>query len=236
MAWRSKTENPFSGNNGGVPYGDKPLGVTVDDILLLTLAMDGQSASVTTWPSGFEEIMQASVGGPDGRTSAVAWKRAGSSEPSTYVITMSGSSGADTLVTCSAWSDRDTTNPPTWSTANNVGTGSASPVTVNANGVTAVAGDDLAWFVFADTTGPAPSIAPPGGYTERIDTIGNNFAHTAVATNDAVSAGATGTVSGTMTFASGTAGYDAILVRIPMGAGGGGSGIVPLGRRIYILP
>ena len=220
MTWRSKTEHAFSGNNGGAPYGDKPAGVVADDIILLALSMDGGAATITSWPSGFTEIMQASVGGPDGRTSAVAWKRAGGSEPSTYVITMSGTTGADTLVTCAAWSGRDTTNPPTWGTANNIGTGSASPVTANANGVTAVAGDDLAWFAFADTTGATPSFAPPSGYTERIDAIGtSSYSSTTLATLDNASAGATGTVAGTLTFASGTAGYDAILIRIPAAAG-----------------
>jgi hypothetical protein len=136
--------------------------------------------------------------------------------------TFGTSSAADWVCQAYAFSGRDTGNPPVASTANVQNTGQSSPVTVNANGVTALSGDDLLWLDAPDATVTAAVTGhtAPASYTKRQDAV-QGFSDASGSTQDNVGAGATGTVSGSFTLSSGTAGYVATLVRIPATAAGG---------------
>jgi len=68
----------------------------------------------------------------------------------------------------------------------------------------------------------------PTGYTSQgsaVDSV-DHFDVVAAANKDNVSAGATGTVSGSLTH-SGSAGWDAYLIRIPSAAGGASAFDIP---------
>lgn len=208
-----------------------PAGFAADDILLIVVSIDGTGVSIT-WPSGFAQLY-ASTLTMDGQQVFLAWKRAVGGD--SLALSRSGTAGQSSWVAqCFAWSGRDTTNPPVGSTAATNSSSNASPTTLTANGVTAVAGDDLVWIGGLDANAGTLSstFTSPSGYTSQgvtIDTA-DQFDVFAVATSDAVSAGATGTVSGTLTH-SGTAGWAAYLIRIPAAGGGGGGSPAGFNKR-----
>lgn len=222
MALRSSTTKK---GTGSTPSATVPTGVATDDIIILTVTQDDLAASFSgKFPSGFTMFDQQSITA-DGEKVAIGWKRATGADTGTYSFSATGSTNA-WVSQCLAYSGRDTTNPPVNSTANVVNTGAASAVTVNANGVTAVAGDDLVWVSLPDIsigTATSPATNAPTGYTTQQNDM-QGFAWAGVATKDNSGAGATGTVSGTISWSGGgTAGYCAYLIRIPASGGGGGA-------------
>lgn len=189
-----------------------PAGLVANDIILCFLSMDVASGAAT-FASGFAVLNTDSIATPDGQTFKLAWKLAAGGD----TLTITGMTSSSKVAQCSAWSGRDTGNPPVTATSATNSSSNASPTTVTSNGVTAIASDDLAWFVGLDTSiaSATNTLTPPTGYTNQGS--GNdslNFSPIALANKDNVSAGATGTVGGSITH-SGNAGWGAYLVRIP---------------------
>jgi ethanolamine utilization microcompartment shell protein EutS len=197
-----------------------PAGMVANDIVIEILSSDAAASSPTP-PAGFTQIFSDALT-LDGQFVRVWWKRAVGGDS----LTVTGMSGtASKLLWCFAWSGRDTVNPPVGSTSATNNSANASPTVVTANGVTALANDDLLWLVGLDVTagGTGTLTVTPTGYTSQgasTDTV-DHFDIVAAATKDNVSAGATGTVTGTLTHA-GNSGWAAYLIRIPV-AGGAGS-------------
>lgn len=226
MAFRSSSFNASltgGSTSGTVPV---PSGAASGDIAIIAISLDYFGSETITWPSGFTEVQNyANLGVPDGNIFGIAWKRLTGADSGTYAI--SWTSSADWLIECALFSGRDATNPPVSNIATNT-SANTSPVSVAATGVTAVAGDDLLWIGAVDQTGNgAASCSPPSTFTEQQDAqstdpggAAGGYCNVSMATKDNVSAGATGTITGTYT-TSATAGWAASLVRIPAAASTG---------------
>lgn len=204
-----------------------PAGVTTNDIVIIAVGFDATAAAFdpADLPSGFTELAETDITA-DGHTAWIGWKRAGGSEPGTYTFGDVGAT-ADWVCQAFAFSGRHLTNPPVASTTNVQNTGQSSPVTVSANGVTALDGDDLLWISVPDVTssGAANGHTAPTNYTEQEDAE-NLWANLSGATRLNVSAGATGTISGTLALSQDLAGWAAWLIRIPLADSGPPGGYV----------
>jgi hypothetical protein len=221
MAYRDSTT---ASGNGGTPAVSVPSGVASGDIVVLLLTNDFNNYVFGGgWPAGFTNIDNQSTSAPDGQSFGYAWKRTAAADAGSYTL-VNAVPGGDWILQAIAFSGRHATDPPVGGTTNVSTTGASSPITVNANGVTALAGDDLLWLSAPDVTSAdlGNGHTAPSGYTEAEDAeaawCNASFAYVAN-----VSAGATGTVAGTFALSSGTAGYVAALLRIPAAAGGGGA-------------
>jgi hypothetical protein len=195
-----------------------PAGLAANDIIIVVVTGDA-SGNTYTYASGFTALYPSTaISTPDGQTMGVGWKRAVGGD--TLTVTRS-TTGVSWVVQAFCWSGRDVTNPPVASTLASNSASNASPTTITANGVTAVLNDDLFWLGILDVTSSgASSLTQPTGYTSRAttaDTV-DGFNIFGAATKDAVAAGATGTVAGSMTH-SGTSGWFAGLIRIPAASG-----------------
>lgn len=234
MAFRSSTSS-----NGAVGFNEptctvtKPAGVVDGDFLVIFFAIESAGSSVTTlsgWTAHPSNPLTVSA---DGQRGFLFYKIA-SSEPASWDWTWSngGSSGAN--YHCLAFSGRNTSSPLSDSNTGSSNTPSASPLTITANAVTALDGDDLAIFMFLDNLSAATmSYTQPSAFTEATDVSDNNFTSSATAYKENVSAGSTGSISGTGTYSAGSAGFGAFLLAIAAAGGGGAAGSPVLPRRNY---
>jgi hypothetical protein len=182
------------------------------------LALDTDGTTITLgFPAGFNVFTEVEVT-LDGQTISCGWKRLTAADSGSYTIT--SDSALDWVCQAAAFSGRDGQLPPVISANATSNSANASPVSVTANGVTAVTGDDLCWIGALDRSidGGTVTFAPPTDYTERQDTL-NGWSAQSIATRDNVSAGATGSITGTATLSTGTAGWASWLVRIPVDDG-----------------
>jgi hypothetical protein len=216
MAFRAAASNSGSANNLTVT---KPTGTVSGDILLAFWTNAGSSGSTITWPSGFAEEANANLASPDTTTIRCASKVAGGSEPADYNIASSTNDACCAAIV--AISGRDTGAAITPSVTQNTGTFS-TPITVTLNGVTAANGDDLIWMAAPSLTGTNPgTYTAPASFTECVDVAHTQYASMGIAYRDNVSAGATGTIAGTLTGSS-DAGYGGFVINLAV-AGGGAS-------------
>lgn len=209
-----------------------PAGVATDDIILLALGVDNSGSTLSThWPSGFTNI--ADVGLTlDGQRVGMAWKRATGADAGSYTMgSIGGAGNFRYAMGAQAFSGRHTTNNPAISSTSSSNAANASPVTITANGVTALAGDDIVFASLPDVN--AADIGNghsswSGSFVEKIDVegdagAGNGWANLGVAVWENASAGATGSQTTSFALTSGASGWAAWLVRIPAAAAGGGA-------------
>jgi hypothetical protein len=229
MALRASTS---SIGNSITPAVSVPAGVAADDIILLGLSVDNSGSTFSThWPTGFTNLADLGLT-LDGQRVGVAYKRATGADAGSYTMgSIGGAGNFRYAMGAQAFSGRHTTNNPAISATSSSNAANGSPVTVTANGVTAVAADDIAFFSMPDVN--AADIGNghsgwSGSFVEKIDVegdagAGNGWSNLGVATWENASAGATGSQTVTFTLTSGAAGWAAWLVRIPAAAGGGGA-------------
>lgn len=210
-----------------------PTGTVQDDIVILCAAVGGSATATFGWPASFTQFTaDASTATPDTKTIRCAWKREGASPPANYAVTNDIGGGDKMVLIATSFSGRHTTNAPT-AVATTQTVAQADPVTIGATGFTAAAGDDALWFA-AQSGGVGEAAftwtyTPPASYTERQDAAADAYTSGAVATRDNLGAGATGTLSGSMT--SGDAdngGWGALVIQLPSAGGGAGSSVVPI--------
>lgn len=223
MAFRSASSNFGTGTTLSVPV---PAGVQANDIVVIVATIDNSAVATAISNgvggiTGFTSFGGNSQSAPDGQSYATGWKRLTGADTGSYTLSGSIGSGQAWVVEAVAFSGRDTTNPPVRSTVNQSTAANSTPVTATASGVTALSGDDLLWIVCPDmsASGINGTVTAPTGYTKQKD-VAMGFSWASVANKDGVSAGATGSVAGSFTLTSGSAGYGAYLVRIPSAAGG----------------
>jgi hypothetical protein len=211
MAYRSSTTANGTDVSGAVAV---PAGAAVNDIALLHAVVDNTTHLPFTWPSGFTQLFGSSQASPDGQCHGLAWKRLTGADSGTYAVSWAGTAD-DYHINCLLFSGRSTATDPT-ATENVNTTSNPNPITVTATGLTALAGDDLCWIVGGDITiqDGGTSFAPPSGFTEQIDNANTLWTDSTGATQDNVSAGATGDKSGTWTTTA-NGGWTAYLVRLP---------------------
>lgn len=215
MAYRSSTvQQNFSTTS---PIGALPAGTALDDVLLAFFVHDLFGATVTP-PAGWSLVSgDASTATPDGQYARVFTKVATGSEPATWTWTTGTNANATIIV--GAWSGRNSAGSLISAATPNT-SGNATPISISATGVTALAGDDIAFFAMLDIsvgTDAWSFTASPASFTERQDDVNNGFIVTSLHTRDNVSAGATGSLTATATRSagSGTAGWGVIVVSIP---------------------
>jgi hypothetical protein len=157
----------------------------------------------------------------DGQMATCCWKRASGADSGSY--TFGGSPGEILIGLCQAYRLQRTRYHQSAgpSTLKRSIRRQSLHYTINANGVTAVAGDDLLWLSAPDATvtGGVTGHTPPTSYTEQQDADKRVGIRTSGATQDNVSAGATGTVAGASRFPAVLRDM-AVLVRIPAAASG----------------
>lgn len=195
-----------------------PSGVAQNDIVILAWQNGASATSTVTWPSGFTELVNAS-GTTAGTTYRIAWKREGASPPSSY--TVSSSTTDYCVLIAAAYANRSTTAAPTYQLTVQ-STGQVSPISINAGGVTAAAGDDIGWFVGVTASGgsslSASAFTAPTNYTLRQDSHCAAYHTSGFASRDNVSAGATGTLTGGWSYSSVNSNYwQAVVIAIPAG-------------------
>jgi hypothetical protein len=217
MAVRNSTSNSGSSNT---PAATVPSGAASGDIAVILVTIDSNSADFAqgTWPSGFTRLDEVLTSTTDGMSSAIGWKRLSAGDAGSYTFAAVGGSG-DWVAQCALFSGRHASNNPVASTLAQQTTGQNSPVSIAANGVTAVLGDDLLWCSTPDTTDPSTSTGhtPPAGFAELQDAQ-SAWATASMAAAENVVAGATGTVTGSFSMSGITqAGWGAWLIRIPAG-------------------
>ena len=239
MAYRSSSANSAESSATALTT-TVPAGAATDDIAIVCASYDDPSVTFT-WDAGFTELYDQTMTA-DGHRFGCAWKRLTGADSGNYTATINSAPGArGWVVQAALFSGRHTTNPPVGSTIAVNNSGNSSPISVAANGVTAVAGDDLCWIGGLDVTsaGVGNGCAAPTSFTERQDTEGGGgalWSNMSIATWDNVSAGATGTITGTYSLSSGTAGWVAVLIRIPAAGGAAATSIVPLRRPTRFFP
>jgi len=224
MAYRDSTTN--SGNSA-TPSVTVPAGAASGDIAIVAINMDNAANAVdpADLPAGFVELSEGD-NTTDGQTSWVGWKRLSGADAGSYTF---GSLGAvaDWVCQCILFSGRHATDPPVVSAIATNNTNNITGTAVTANGVTALDGDDLVWVCSPDVTNASAGngATPPASYVEAEDAE-LTWANLAMAYRENVSAGATGTVSGSFAVTATGFGYTAWLVRIPVAAAGGGTSIL----------
>lgn len=208
-------------------------GFAAGDIILLIAQVDTNPATFT-WPSGFSAISglanMAVTGGGGTDTCSIQYKVATGTE-TTLTVSVTGSNLY--TITARVYSGRSATPFAVTAVSTGPVASAPTPVTLSITGLTANAGDDLVLFVNASSY-PATttwSFTPPTGFgNSRIDNAASTVAYSpAIGSCDklAVSAGATGTLGGTLSWVGGANnGYSAYL--ISLAASGGGPSPAPI--------
>jgi hypothetical protein len=228
------TESHSTGTGTSVAI-STPASTASGETLLYAISADGNGATVT-FPTGFAHVTGSpeTLGSPDGHRLHVGWKVADGTEGGTLTATISASLGWSGCIL--RYTGRHATAPIDVSPGiNKNGTGNASPVAPASATITTVTnGCDLVWIAILDPTSATPGAAstPPSGYTERVDTTGTNGTTITAADINQGTAGATGAVTGSISFSAGTAGWIAFLVPLAPSAGGGGGRILRPGSGI----
>jgi len=168
-----------------------PAGIADGDILVCSgLSYRGAGAGAFTWPSGFTEIGQRTVG--TGYKIGLAWKRC-SSESGTY--TVAGASVEAIIGIVGAYRGRLASDSPVDVTSDTTYT--TSNTTVRAAAATiATAGSDLIWVGFGYYS-DADELTVPSGMTARADVF-DGYECLAQADLLAQGAGTTGDKDGAM--------------------------------------
>lgn len=221
MAYRDSTSSAGSGavSNHTINWPT----VAAGDRAYIVASADG-SGGLYTAPAGFTQIATGSIAAPDSQAVFVWEKKncTGSESGSVAVNSSNGSTGQMCLAMVT-FSGRDTSAAATFiSTISTSATSNATPVSMAATSGTAVAGDDLFSFFATDQDGSGAvwNFTAPSGFTERQDIQAADWSSLELATQDNVSAGAVGTVTGTATRTSGTggAGWLAFIIAVPVSA------------------
>ena len=210
MAYRDSTSNSASAASSVVVTA--PAGIQNDDILIAVVQWGGNEDQTITWPSGFTQLT-TSNGANNASTFATAWKRA-SSESGNYTIQAQATDFGAAAI--SVYSGRHTTNAPVAATPSVDNTQTASPRSCPTTGITAVEGDDIV-YCLCQVDGSADwAHTPPTNYTEREEVGPGSWVDVSLSDRENVSAGATGTLTGTLTLADSSTGFIGVTIRIPL--------------------
>ena len=214
MAFKSSFKNSAGGGSVSVSVS----GIDEGDFILLTVPVDGSSATIN-WPSGFTNETKVGSGSPDSLTFAINWKYAGASEPSSYAI---NNNNSPSLLIVTVLSGRE--GSPTISTATQNTSSNSTPVSATWNGVTATAGADIILTGGGDATSGSAiwTFTAPTDYTLQEDYFPQEWLDAFTAYRENVSAGATGSLATTITRVSGSGniGYTGYTVSVPAAASG----------------
>lgn len=179
-------------------------GIVLNDIVLIG-GMCGGSGTLTPTSPGFSAVPGLSNVNVNGSTFYALYKVAGGSEPGSYAVTP-GDTDFFTAQLVAA-SGRNTSNPFTAVASTGAQGPTAIPTTYSASSVTAANADDIIVFygVEGPNSGDTISFSTPTGFANPLTTEnGGTFNPSQfMAFHANVSAGATGTISTSVTDTSG---------------------------------
>lgn len=224
MAFRS-ADHVVRSTNGTLT--SAPAGLVANDYVAAQLVSDNSGATYSYTTSGLTERINNDQAAPDTQTQRYADKIATGTDDLTVDFTV----GTYHHFVCAAFSGRNTSAPRTATQATSNTTSNPTPVSASATGVTAANGDDIfvCWQCDQTVTGDDWSSASyPAGYTEASDRADTNWVSSGCFYKENVGAGATGSITWTITRDAGTGntGYGAVVVAIAWdGVSGGGQGL-----------
>lgn len=202
--------------------------VASGDLIVLVVSKDINGDGSPNFPSGFTPDHNLINTGPDTQQFYVGHKVAAGTETSLSVTW--GGSARDWRIACLVYTGVDTTTPldiavPTGSVNNS---GNSSPFTVTHATLTTVTdGAMVVWLVGIDSVATSVSVSgtPPSDYTERLaQGHTSGWAGIYVADHTYATAGATGSIAGSVSVSSGNSGWAVGTLVLRPASGGGGSG------------
>lgn len=229
MAFRSSSANFVTGTTNTVT---KPAGVVDGDVLLAAWVADNLTVTMTP-PAGWSQYgSNANIASGSNLGQVRLFYKVASGEGSNYAFTLNSS--LENEVCIGAWSGRAA---PSFSASNVaitvVATNNASPYALSSTGLTAGNGDDIAYFIGLrlNNNANAATLTAPTNYITRNNSSGAHYNDMCMCSRDNVSAGATGTLGGSIA-STGNAMSSGVFV-IALAAAGGGSTVVPRAQAHY---
>jgi hypothetical protein len=240
MAWRGSAgaTSPSAATTLAVTF---PVTANAGDIIVLHVSSGGSSVLTFTC-SGYSAVPGLSNVGYIGASGTLGalYKVAVGGETA---ATVTKSSTADFMaLQCNIFSGRNTTTPFTGASTSAAQFGS-SPQSIACGTITAAAGDDLLFLTGEgnNVSNTSPTLTVPSGFANKLDTF--SAVANVPAANSCnqvnVSAGATGTITGSIAFTGG-ANNDAGGYMLSIAAGSVGPPPIapygPMPKQIYIMP
>lgn len=205
------------------------IGIQLGDVVLLFGSFNGEPDTISCPTfSGIAGLAAAQIGASNNTIAALS-KIAGSSEPSTYTVTVN-TSDLHTMQ-CRVYSGRNGT--VTAKQVTNLAGSGSQPITLTITGLTAAAGDDVVCLAAGTASSASDTYGwtPPSGYgNSLVGTDTTSFAPACYGADKLnVSAGATGTLSATLSdTASNNIGAAVFLLSLAAGSGGTRKSSMPL--------
>lgn len=227
---RSSTTATGTGTNvGGTPGNytaaitlNKPSGVADGDLLFTVISTDGNAVGLVQtlagWTAyGFNPLRPTT----DGQRIYVFWKIA-SGEGASWTWSTDTNNGNDWTGTVVAYYGQNATWNTDTAHSTVDSTSNSSPVSVADSGVTTSLDNTLLLYIGAGdpNTNNSGSWSDPSGYTAGSQSYAN-YAPLMFADKVQATAGASGSVAGTLAFAAGAAGFAAVVIPITGTASGG---------------
>lgn len=198
--------------------GVKPSGSVAGDRLLVWLVTDGSASSITP-PAGdgWTLLATASTASPADTNKAFVYEKKVSTGSETYAFVNSATKSA--IIQVVALTGRHASTAAVVGTPTITNTSAASPLSVAVAGVTAVGNDDVLLFGQIDQVAGADtwSFGAIGGYTQLQNDANGAWTTSACFAKEGVSAGATGTLTSSVTRLTGTSNgaWSGVVVSLP---------------------
>lgn len=200
-AFRAQTSN-FAYEADGIVTITKPAGTVEGDVLIAAFVNNDGTRTLDTLPSGWTQIESSGTSTAPSTNAWVCKKVAGASEPASYDFTFSDSfNGPAAMIAYSGGSDVNISDGATVSSIQ------STPYAIDAPTITTTVNECLlVWIggVKFTTIGAEPAFTLPSGYTSRVSLVADyDNRALAIADDEQASAGATGTVSGSVAVTGG---------------------------------
>ena len=223
MTIRASTSTLIANTLGTAITGAVPAGLTAGDRLLAWIVQD--TAATHSGPSGegWTKIADANNASPaDGQTCTV-WEKKSASGSETFAFTSNINKRA--IIQVVALIGRHASTAATVSTPTVTNTQAViSPFSMGLSGLTAATSDDLLWFGQVDQASMADawSFSALSGFTNLQNVANSDWISSAIFAQENATAGATGTLTATVTRTAGGSNYSwsGVVVAIPTGASG----------------
>lgn len=209
----------------------KPTGTVDGDLIFILSCSDGNTGSLSAPDGSWTSLFTAVNPTTDGQQLSGYYKVA-SSEGASWTFPHNFSSGNDLTWAAISYTGQHAT----WQDATPVRTtnssSNSSVVTIALTGITTANNNSMVvWIGIGDPNSQNNgTIAVPSGYSSAMATY-TNFSPLAIGDLVQSTAGATGTLNGSLTFSSGVAGFGGVVIAIRDAGGGGGTSKALLSMR-----
>lgn len=218
FTYRTATKGKGTGSPGVTLTVTKPTGTANGDFIAVSICSDGNATGNDWAPSPTTGWTQEAALNPtlDGQHQYV-WTRIASSEPASWsFISVNLASGNDATWEAMAWAGQDAGTPQDATAVTTTNSSSnSSVVNVALAGITTVTAGSLLVYIGAGdpNTANGGTWGTPSGFTSRTSDY-TNFAPLMIADKVQAVAGASGTITGTLTFTGGAAGFCGVVLAL----------------------